>query len=90
MSMELVFKQVSFNAEVASFSAAGSGVTAENSLSHGAEELPTFAGYVSQHERIVGLLLLYKALIQKDASDLTEMGAMLNEFDSMLSNTFTK
>lgn len=88
MGMELLLKQAAFAAEVASLSAAGDGIVAENSTSHGADELPTCKGYVDQHERIVGLLLLYKELVQKDISDLSKMASTLSQLDSELSSAF--
>ena len=88
MGKELLLRQTAFMAEVTSLSSAGSSIATENNLAHGAEELPTCTGYVDQHERIIALLLLYKDLIQKDASDLTKMGDLIHQVDTVLSTTF--
>ena len=88
MSKELLLRQTAFIAEVTSLSAAGSSIATDSNLAHGSEELPTCKGYVDQHERIIGLLSLYKSLIQKDATDLTKMGDLIHQVDTEMSTTF--
>ena len=77
-----------FISEVMVFSESGNSISTDKTMEHTEEELPTCTAYISQHEEIIKLLELYKALIRKDTDDLIKLNDTLHELDLGISTVF--
>lgn len=85
------FKIDSFllSALISNMSTKGAEIATDSEVSNeGVDTLQTAVKYVSQQEKIVEVLELYKQLIAKDAGDIREMQGAATALDLTISNSF--